>query len=98
MIKEYLSYLRDNPHGYWFKARWFGWGFMPVKWQGWLTICIYIIVLGAIATNVDRHSHSVSDTLIGISVPFVICTAIFLALCFWKGEKLHWNWGDPRKK
>ena len=29
MIKEYIAYLKDNPQGYWFKARLYGWGWAP---------------------------------------------------------------------
>ena len=31
MIKEYIAYLKDNPQGYWFKARLYGWGWVPVN-------------------------------------------------------------------
>ena len=33
MFKNYLDYIRDNPKGYWFKRKPFGYGWTPVKWQ-----------------------------------------------------------------
>lgn len=33
MFKNYLDYIRDNPHGYWFKRKLYGWGWTPVTWQ-----------------------------------------------------------------
>jgi hypothetical protein len=48
----------------WFEP--WGWGYRPVAWPG------YLIWLGAAAFGwitfvaVDRHSHSVSDTLYGL--------------------------------
>lgn len=45
MIKEYIAYLKDNPQGYWFKAKLYGWGWAPVKWQGLLVIAISIAIL-----------------------------------------------------
>jgi hypothetical protein len=56
---------------YWFKR--FGWFHMPVSWQGavlWLVglaFCVQVFVA------IDRHSHSVSDTLYGIFPYFVCC-------------------------
>jgi hypothetical protein len=58
------------------KARWFkrlGWIHLPVSWQGallslaGLAFCIQVFVA------VDRHSHSVSDTLYGIFPYFACC-------------------------
>jgi len=36
MLKKYIAYLKDNPKRYWFKAKMYGWGWTPVKWQDWL--------------------------------------------------------------
>lgn len=36
MLKEYLEYLKDNPKHLWFKRKLYGWGWVPVRWQGWL--------------------------------------------------------------
>ena len=44
MFKKYWQYLKDNPEGYWFKRKLYGWGWVPVKWQGWLVIAISIAI------------------------------------------------------
>ena len=31
MLKQYIAYLKDNPQGYWFKAKLYGWGWVPVN-------------------------------------------------------------------
>lgn len=98
MIKHYIKYLKENPKGYWFKARWYGWGWVPVKWQGWATVAIYIFLAYVITASVDANSHSVSDTLYGATVPLAILTMVFIAVCYIKGEKPRWNWGPPKKK
>lgn len=41
MLKEYRDYFRNNPKGYWFKAKLYGWGWTPVTWQGWCVILVY---------------------------------------------------------
>ncbi len=54
MFKKYLDYIRDNPHGYWFKRKPFGWGWTPVKWQGWLVILVYIVPIMILAFNREK--------------------------------------------
>ncbi len=54
MFKTYLDYIRDNPHGYWFKRKPFGWGWTPVKWQGWLVILVYIVPIMILAFNREK--------------------------------------------
>ncbi len=45
MIKEYIAYLKDNPQGYWFKRKLYGWGWTPAKWQGWVVVLAFVIFL-----------------------------------------------------
>ena len=45
MIQEYIRYLRDNPEGYWFKARLYGWGWAPAKKEGWILLLVYLLVI-----------------------------------------------------
>ncbi len=96
MLKSYTKYLKTNPEGYWFKKKLYGWGWVPVKWQGWVAVWIYIFVFVKIFIQIDSKSHSGSDTLIGVFIPFVILTGILMTICFWKGEKPHWQWGPPK--
>ncbi|MES2953204.1 MAG: hypothetical protein V4674_01465 [Patescibacteria group bacterium] len=78
----------------WFKAKRYGWGWQPSTWEGWLVLAIY--VAGAINYSilVDQGSHRGSDTLIGGAPFFIIWTALLLAVCYWKGEKPSWRWGE----
>ena len=93
MFKSYLSYLSDNPKGYWFKARLYGWGWTPVKWQGWLVVVAYISSLVLLSSRTDSNSHLSADTFFELIVPFILLTAMLIAICFWKGEKPKWRWG-----
>ena len=45
MLQKYLSYMRDNPEGYWFKAKLYGWGWTPVTWQGFSVTLGYIALV-----------------------------------------------------
>lgn len=43
-----------------------GWFFLPVAWPGWLATIMTALFCFQCFSAVDRHSHSVSDTLYGI--------------------------------
>jgi uncharacterized membrane protein YhaH (DUF805 family) len=100
MIKEYINYLKDNPQGYWFRAKLYGWGWIPAKWQGWLVILIYIALIFALVfTREDAtpgNPDSGSNFLV-FGLPIVLLTAVLIFICYKKGEKPRWQWGPPKK-
>jgi hypothetical protein len=53
----------------WFRRR--GWIYLPKRPAGWLVTVLVIALVAWIFRIVDRHSHSVSDTLIRV-VPWVL--------------------------
>ena len=61
----------------WFKK--VGWTYLPISIMGWIVslvtigLCIWVFIF------TDRHSHSVSDTLIGC-FPYIVC---FLVVFGW---------------
>ncbi len=48
----------------WFRA--WGWIYRPITWPGWLAVFATLAFAVNVFLAVDRHSHSVSDTLYGI--------------------------------
>ncbi len=101
MIKRYIDYLKDNPQGYWFKAKLYGWGWTPAKWQGWLTISLYIILIFMIAINKEENTPGNSDSgsnFLTFALPIIILTIILISIAYKKGEKPHWQWGLKNKK
>ena len=100
MIKEYINYLKDNPQGYWFRAKLYGWGWTPAKWQGWLVILVYIaLILTLVFTREDAipgNPDSGSNFLV-FGLPIVLLTAVLIFICYKKGEKPRWQWGPPKK-
>lgn len=77
----------------WFRAKICGYGWIPCSWQGWLVLVVYIIALVVTFRTVDLHSHSGSDTLIGVVPLWVLYTFILLLICYRTGEKPRWRWG-----
>ncbi len=62
------------------KAKWFrewGWFYRPVVWPGWLALTLTVAFCLQVFTAIDRHSHSVSDTLYGI-FPFRVSAGTLL--------------------
>jgi len=59
----------------WFR-RW-GWLFRPVSVAGWLALSLAILFCIQVFVAIDRHSHSVSDTLYGV-FPYFVCSFLLL--------------------
>ncbi len=80
IIKYYTDYLKDNPKNLWFKRKIYGWGWTPVKWQGWIVILAYIFIIIATIPREDFLS-------------IIIATILLIFICYKKGEKPRWQWG-----
>ncbi len=95
MFKKYLDYIRDNPHGYWFKRKPFGWGWIPVKWQGWLVILVYIALIVTLALNREKAIPGNPDSgsnFLTFALPIIVLTALLIFVCYKKGESPKWQW------
>lgn len=96
MFEGYDKYLKDNPKGYWFKAKLYGWGWVPVKWQGWVVILVYMVAVFSLALTVDENSSG-KEMVFTFFLPLAILTLTLLRICYKKGEKPKWQWGLPEK-
>ena len=96
MFQGYVNYIKDNPQGYWFKARLYGWGWVPVKWQGWTVILVYIVAVLLLSLTVDETSSG-KEMVFTFFLPLVLLTLTLLRICYKKGEKPKWQWGLPEK-
>ena len=100
MFKEYIAYLKDNPNGYWFKRKLYGWGWVPVRWQGWCVTFLYVLLIlslvltreEAIPGNPDSGSNFLTFAL-----PIIVLTILLIIVAYKKGEKPRWQWGKPRE-
>ena len=101
MIKEYINYLKDNPQGYWFKAKLYGWGWTPAKWQGWCVTFLYVLlIVGFVFTrekDIPGNPDSGSNFLT-FALPIILLTILFVLVAYKKGEKPRWQWGLPKEK
>ncbi len=83
---------------YWFKRKFYGWGWSPASWEGWAFITIYIAILTLNAFRLDAPGLSVQQVLGDILPETAFLTILLIAICYCKGETPHWQWGDPDKK
>lgn len=90
VYQKYIAYLKNNPEGYWFKRKLYGWGWTPAKPQGWFVVLVYAAFI--IWTAVHLESGEVTTQ--GFLLPFVIATLILILTCYKKGEKPKWQWGE----
>lgn len=89
-MQRYIAYLKDNPEGYWFKAKRFGWGWTPATWQGWLVLMIGIGI-ALLGVYVGEHDDAPGAALLGV----VAALVLVFYVGYKKGERPHWYWGLP---
>ncbi len=77
----------------WFKRKSYGWGLVPVTWQGSLVTALYVTILVKFFLVIDARSHSVSDTLIGFAPLFIVTSLIFMFVGSVFGENPRLKWG-----
>ena len=96
IFKRYTEYINNNPEGYWFKRKLYGWGWTPARWQGWAVVGIYVIVIVALALTVDENS-SVREIALMVILPAVLLAITLIRICYKKGEKPRWQWGESNR-
>lgn len=97
IIQKYIDYIKDNPEGYWFKRKVFGWGWTPAKWQGWIVVAAYMVILFMLAFTVDEGAEF-GDLIFTFLGPLVLSTFVLFWIAYKKGEKPKWMWGLPKKE
>ena len=76
----------------WFPAKKYGWGWgVPVAWQGWAVLAGY----AALAVLGIAFVHPRTSALVFIGYLLII-SGLLVAVCWIKGEKPRWRWGDDQ--
>lgn len=95
-----INYIKDNTKNHWFKAKLYGWGWTPVKWQGWFVIAVYISLIVTLILNREEAIPGNPDSgsnFLTFALPIIVLTIILIFICYKKGEKPHWHWGPSKK-
>ncbi len=90
-----LAYLKNNPNGYWFKRKLYGWGWVPVRWQGWLVITIFIIFIWWSAADLTSSPYVTDAEFLRFFAKIIASVAVLVFICYKTGEKPRWQWGPP---
>ncbi|MEW6437981.1 MAG: hypothetical protein AB1508_12530 [Pseudomonadota bacterium] len=73
---------------YWFRAKRYGWGWgLPLVWEGWLVLLLFVALLAA-----GAFLFSPAHSLVSYLIYALILAAIVLVICVLKGEPQ----GEPR--
>lgn len=75
----------------WFKRKTYGYGWMPVSLEGWLTTLAAMAIVIFIATKFE------SNVLYG-SLALLLTMMVLVIICIKKGEKPKWQWGNKNEK
>lgn len=96
MLKEYLTYLKNNPKGYWFKRKLYGWGWVPVTWQGWTVIGLWLASVLAFAFTLEIDSP-LREVFSAFILPTIFLTSLLIWICYKKGQRPRWQWGEDKE-
>lgn len=77
----------------WFRAKRYGWGWVPVTWQGWLIIGAHIAIIGSGAYILFDGLTTTNTQLALFFVWTFLWTMPVMYICFRKGEEPRWRWG-----
>jgi hypothetical protein len=74
---------------YWFPAKRYGWGWgFPVRWEGWATLIVYIVLLGLTCAWFPPARRP-----LGFALSVASLTLALVVVCWFKGEPPRWRWG-----
>lgn len=96
ILRTYRDYLKDNPQGFWFKRKLYGWGWTPAKWQGWAIILVFILFVLWTGFDLASYKEPTNTQLFWFFAKLVIAVFILIAICYKTGEKPRFQWGLPK--
>jgi uncharacterized membrane protein YhaH (DUF805 family) len=85
--------MKEEKKEIWFPAKkyGFGWG-LPIAWQGWVVLLVYVLLIITGSVMLSNSSKNIIWLL-----PFIlILTILFIFICWKKGEKAEWRWGNKK--
>lgn len=86
---------KDNDKNYWFKRRRYGYGWIPVTWQGWLSLGAFlaIVIVGGMVLVADTPKNEFTrEAVVYLALVFAAFVGLFI-LTLKKGLAPKWRWG-----
>lgn len=97
-LAKYRAYVNDNPQGYWFRRKIWGWGWTPVMWQGWAVLGAFIVVLVGILVPFINNLEPTNAEVGWFLAKVFGWVLLLISVCYLTGEPPKWQWGFPEKK
>jgi hypothetical protein len=96
-FKGYVEYLKRNPEGYWFRRKLYGWGWVPARLPGWLTLLVFLIVFVWLLEPFVRSQSLSTMDIVWFLVRVGMWVGALQLVCYAMGEPPKWQWGMQEK-
>ncbi len=89
--------MSKTPSNYWFKRRRYGWGWVPVTWQGFATLIGFLVVILIAAYQMPPKpaQPSTSQLVLFVSI-FAGAVIVLVLIGLAKGPRPQWRWGKSQ--
>lgn len=78
----------------WFKAKTYGWGWVPATKEGWLVCLVFIVAIILGSVFLLRGEPDTYGPVFMYLLWVSGCTSVLLYLSYKHGEKPRWRWGE----
>jgi hypothetical protein len=84
--------MKKTDKEYWFKRRRYGYGWTPVRWQGWVAVAGTLIVITVAAIIFGNAPYSNEGLWFYLNT-VLLAVVLLLILAAKYGPKPKWRWG-----
>lgn len=78
-----------------FRNKRYGWGWVPVTWQGRVITLVYTLAIIALALMIHDQS-TLQQVLLTFVIPMLVITIAFIFIAYKRGEKPERRWGEKK--
>jgi len=97
LIQDHIEYLKNNPEGYWFKRKLYGYGWTPARKEGWFLTALFIITIITGAFYIETRPDLLVENSSRVFIFFGAIIVLFLVIVWKTGEPLKWQWGIKKE-
>jgi predicted membrane channel-forming protein YqfA (hemolysin III family) len=78
----------------WFKRRRYGWGWTPVKWQGWIPIVgFFTVVIGGLLYLPFGDEEVTVQAVVAYLIYVALASVLLIVVGYQRGPEPRWRWG-----